>query len=254
MSAPKSWVLLRGLGRESGHWGPFAESFKAAFPDRRIELLDLPGLGESLKEPVPFTMNGIVNALDGKLKADGPVGVFGLSFGGMVGLTWAARHPDRVSPLVLLNSSAKDSTPWYDRLQGGAINTFRDIFALKSEREREEKILKLVSRTADHQKEVLQLWVKIAKTRSPSRATFLRQLWAASRFKLPEFKPTTPKILCLAGMGDLMVDPECSKILSDALKADVRFHPWGGHELTLDDPTWVLKNVRDWVETPGRKS
>ena len=253
MGEPQSWVLLRGLGREARHWGPFIDRFKAAFPERSLELLDLPGAGEAHSEAVPMSMEGMAEYMNRKLKCSGPVGVVGLSFGGMVALEWAARYPLRVSHVVLVNSSAKDETPWHHRLQGGAVKVLSQVFALKSEREREEKILRLVSRTADQQNEVLQLWVRIAKERSFSRATFLRHLWVANRFKLPSFKMARPKILCLAGMGDAMVDPSCSQKLSVALNADVHFHPWAGHELTLDDPTWVLTHIQEWVEaTPLR--
>ncbi len=254
MTEPKTWVLLRGLGREARHWGPFTEQFKAAFREREIHLLDLPGVGDAAKDSVPLSTQGIAEYLNNKLNSKGPVGVFGLSFGGMVALEWAAKYPSSISHLVLVNSSVKDETPWHHRLQGGAVRTLSEVFALKSEREREEKILRLVSRTADRQNEVLQLWIKIAKERSVSRSTFLRYLWAANRFSLPRFKKVRPKILCLAGMGDSIVDPSCSKKLGEALKAEVHFHPWGGHELTLDDPTWVLSHVQEWIDTPSLKS
>ncbi|KGF78004.1 hydrolase, partial [Massilia sp. JS1662] len=40
-----SWVLMRGLTRESGHWGTFMGKLQARFPDDRIVALDLPGNG-----------------------------------------------------------------------------------------------------------------------------------------------------------------------------------------------------------------
>ncbi|WP_193759527.1 hypothetical protein [Aromatoleum aromaticum] len=32
----KTWVFLRGLTRESGHWGGFLETFACIVPDSRI--------------------------------------------------------------------------------------------------------------------------------------------------------------------------------------------------------------------------
>ena len=54
----KTWVLLRGLTREAGHWGGFgatlARALAAGAPDGRpprIVALDLPGHGESAWSP-----------------------------------------------------------------------------------------------------------------------------------------------------------------------------------------------------------
>ena len=42
---PGTWVLLRGLMRDSRHWGGFPQQFQARFPDARIETVDFPGNG-----------------------------------------------------------------------------------------------------------------------------------------------------------------------------------------------------------------
>jgi hypothetical protein len=39
-------VLIRGLAREAGHWGDFAERFRAVEPDAQVIAVDLPGAGE----------------------------------------------------------------------------------------------------------------------------------------------------------------------------------------------------------------
>lgn len=44
-----TWVLMRGLTRESGHWGRFVGLLQDRFPAARIVALDLPGNGR-LKE------------------------------------------------------------------------------------------------------------------------------------------------------------------------------------------------------------
>ena len=43
---PATWVLLRGLTREAGHWGQFVHDFKLAHPNARVITLDLHGNGE----------------------------------------------------------------------------------------------------------------------------------------------------------------------------------------------------------------
>ena len=76
--------------------------------DHRVILVDPPGFGESQKLTAPFTFEDcarcIVDILDG-------LGVprthfVGNSWGGMIGGTFAATHPDRVGGAVLMNCTA----------------------------------------------------------------------------------------------------------------------------------------------------
>ena len=55
----QNWLLLRGLARESAHWGDFIPQLQAAFPDATITLLDLPGTGRFYKEVSPRTIKTI---------------------------------------------------------------------------------------------------------------------------------------------------------------------------------------------------
>ena len=74
-----------------------------------------------------------------------------------------------------------------------------------------------------------------------SRSTFARQLLAANRSRAPERLDVPVVILCAD--QDRLVDPSCSKRLAARLKADLRVHPWAGHDIATDDPDWLLQTV-----------
>ena len=57
----KHWILLRGLARESKHWGAFIPKLQAMFPDAKITLLDLPGTGCLYQETSPNTIAQITH-------------------------------------------------------------------------------------------------------------------------------------------------------------------------------------------------
>jgi 3-oxoadipate enol-lactonase len=63
---------------------------------------DLPGYGES-RGAVPSTMEGLADLVFGFLQTAGfgPLHLHGTSFGAMIGLTLAARHPEAIDKLVL---------------------------------------------------------------------------------------------------------------------------------------------------------
>jgi 3-oxoadipate enol-lactonase len=86
-------------------WSAQAEHFAAR---HRVVLIDPPGHGESQALTGPFTFEEcarcIVDVLDG-LGIDRAHFV-GNSWGGMIGGTFAATHPDRVGKAVLMNCTA----------------------------------------------------------------------------------------------------------------------------------------------------
>lgn len=53
------WLLLRGLTRESAHWGEFIPKLQAAFPDVQIHTLDLPGTGADYQGSSPASIKAI---------------------------------------------------------------------------------------------------------------------------------------------------------------------------------------------------
>ncbi len=91
-------------------------------PDHRVILVDSPGHGESQRLTAPFTFEEctqcIVDVLDG-------LGIerthfVGNSWGGMIGGTFAATHPDRVGRAVLMNATASPAGT-RQKLEYGAL-------------------------------------------------------------------------------------------------------------------------------------
>jgi pimeloyl-ACP methyl ester carboxylesterase len=95
----KNWILLRGLARESAHWGAFVPLLQSTFPDAQVTLLDLPGTGCFYRETSPNTIKAITgrvrrHALD-KGFIQQPATILALSLGAMVALGVDAQLPGR---------------------------------------------------------------------------------------------------------------------------------------------------------------
>ncbi|MCT7653649.1 hypothetical protein MBH78_00190 [Oceanimonas sp. NS1] len=81
-----------------------------------------------------------------------------------------------------------------------------------------------------------------------AHANAVRQLAAASRYRMTAMPPgLVPLILC--GRGDRLVDPRCSHALAQHWHTQAREHPWAGHDLSHDDPDWLLDELADYVNT-----
>jgi len=241
-----TWVLLRGLTREAGHWGGFVDELGARLPGARIACIDLPGSGAHHRLPSPSRIGPMVDAVRRELAACGlppPYHLLALSLGGMVALDWAACHADELAAVVLVNTSLAGLSPVHHRLRPGAWPALVRLLAGGGGAlEREATILRLTSARPHEHAGVPGAWAAIRAARPVSPANALRQLLAAARYRAPRQKPPVP-LLLLCGAGDRLVDPRCSRALARRWAADLAVHPHAGHDLPLDDGPWVAEQV-----------
>ena len=94
------WIFLRGLTRESRHWGHFAPQFEAALPGSRVIALDLPGNGRLHRQRSPTRVQDMVEHCRAQLRArhiEPPYRLLAMSLGAMVAVAWASKHPHEVA-------------------------------------------------------------------------------------------------------------------------------------------------------------
>jgi len=248
-----AWVLLRGLTREARHWGHFPAVLEAAFPATPIATPDLPGAGRHYGQASPASVAGLLAGVREELRAAGPpppYRLLGLSLGGMVALEWAARHPQEIAGCVLINTSLRPLSPFFQRLRPRHYPTLLRAAFWADSQAREALILSLTSRLAPDRPALVQAWSAWRRECPVSAGNALRQLAAAARYRLPPGPPRTP-MLVLAAARDALVDPACSARLAQAWGLPLAVHPEAGHDLPLDDPEWVAKRVRAWLTDSG---
>ena len=51
---PKKWIFLRGLARETRHWGDFPKLFEESFPETEVNVLEIPGVGKKFDQDAPL--------------------------------------------------------------------------------------------------------------------------------------------------------------------------------------------------------
>lgn len=246
----RTWVLLRGLTREARHWGGFADVLQRVMPEARVVVLDLPGCGVRRDRRSPARIEAIVRCLREDLRPSAglqPLHLLGLSLGAMVAVEWMTRYPKEVSACVLVNASLRAFSPFYKRLSPRNYPLLARL-ALPglSGRERESAILALTSNRGDPGGEIVRTWTGYRRDCPVSRSDAFRQLVAAARYGGGRSAPPVPTLV-LAGEGDRLVDPDCSRTLALKWKAELQVHPTAGHDLPLDDGEWVATRIRDWL-------
>jgi len=252
-----TWVLLRGLARDSRHWGSFVSALEIAHGgDARVIALDLPGNGALHAQRSPANVAAMVQAYRSQLLArreSGPFHLLGLSLGSMVAIAWAQVHPDEVLSLVAVNGSARNlGWPW-ERLRLRAWPALaRAAWPGTPGARREHLVLSVCSNQATPHPAADE-WANLAMAAHTRPVNALRQLASASRFRVSEAAPSVP-MLVLVSAGDRLVSPECSLRLAKRWQLPLAIHQHAGHELALDAPQWLALRCARWADglTPRR--
>lgn len=235
------WLLLRGLARETGHWGNFIDALAVARPDDHFHTLDLPGVGSQCHETSPATIPGIRRHVQSRSSfLQEPFLLVGLSMGGMVALDWASEDSSAIAGVVAINSSCAWNPPW-QRLQANHWPDVLKLLGTADTSRREARILDLTSNRS-HPGALLQYWQRLQAQHPVSRNNALRQLVAASRYRPPRRKPPVP-LLVLGSKADRLVSHHCSATLAQRWQCPLQTHSWAGHDLALDDPDWLVDRL-----------
>jgi pimeloyl-ACP methyl ester carboxylesterase len=245
-----TWIVLRGLMRESRHWGRFPDAFRAALPEAELHLLDLPGNGRLRL----LRSHATIAALAASCRAEAaaralapPYRVLALSLGAMVAGEWARAYPREIAGAVLVSASMRPFSPFYRRLLPCHYPALLRLASVRSDPALLERwILDATANDPRARDAVFDEWVRLQRDCPVSTANALRQLLAAARYRASPQPPPVP-LLLICGDGDRLVDPRCSLDLSAAWRVPLARHPRAGHDVALDAPFWLAEQVRAWL-------
>ena len=258
-NAPALFILIRGLGRESKHWGDFPARLQDKIPASIVKCIDLPGTGENLAMRSPMHMRELSEFARSEtefFKRKMNLGhietyVLAPSLGGMVATDWMINYPKDLAGIILINTSFASWSSFWHRLQPQALQSILKIVLKdKDAYARESHVVKMVSNDKEKFLAHAEAWSKTFAARPIQLNTILRQLMAAHGFAPPKVKIETPALL-LSSIEDHMVSPKCSEMIQRVWDCAHFVHPWAGHDIPLDDPAWVVEKTCDWYQGLG---
>jgi len=236
-------VLIRGIFRGKHHWGSFTEKLQAAFPHRNISAVDIPGCGDLSSEISPCSIDAMVESIRDQLPFKGKVDIISLSLGGMIALKWAEMYPTEVGNVVCINTSAKNFSPFYQRLR--PKNYLKILSALwASPFQRESLIYSMVS-NKKMDLDVVTHWTLINRLHPIKRVNFVRQLFAALRFNAN--KPDC-RLLFISSIQDTLVSSQASQAMAFRWQVPLVNNKLDGHDIPLDNPEWLCEQLLSWLE------
>lgn len=242
--------LLRGLGRESAHWGHrFRQTLRQQMPQARIHLLDLPGAGQWYDQPVPMSIEQMAHFMHAHhpdtLK--GPKILLATSLAGMVAVEWTAQYPDDFDQLVLVSASLRGICTSDERVKVPAKAKFVDIFLTFNLIKREQKFIDINSNYHTDSDSLLKAWINIQEKHPVGRFKMMQQTLAAMRYR-STVAPTLPTLV-VGSYGDQIVASTCACKVRAYVGGELRMHPFAGHGIPLDEPAWLAEELVYWLNT-----
>jgi pimeloyl-ACP methyl ester carboxylesterase len=252
------WILLRGLTRETRHWGAFEATMRAhriIGEDERVTFIDLPGNGDEHARIAPLSVHALTDFVRTRALSLGvsmPCRVLAMSLGAMVATAWAQQYPDEIERLVLINTSMRPFARTYERLRPSAWRMLMRIVANWNDAHRCEQLIhRLTCHRTDTFDADLAQWAAFRRTHGASAANAWRQLLAAARFRACSTPPRCPTLL-LSSAQDELVNPVCSARIAQKWGAAHVVHAWAGHDLPHDDAGWTCDAITTWLEQNNR--
>jgi len=241
------WIFLRGLTRESRHWGDLPAMWAARGLGQPI-LIDLPGNGSARGAAVPADVRGMMEAVRASARhADAalPCRILAMSLGAMVATDWAQTYPAEVAGLVLVNTSMRPFSTMAQRLRPQNWVALLGMASHWHDRPRcERTVHRLTCERMDTREADLAAWVAIGQSAPVTRAAALRQLLAAARYRARGSAPACATLI-VSSDADRLVNPVCSARIAAAWRTQNVQHPWAGHDLPHDDGAWLCGKVAE---------
>lgn len=249
---PKNWLLLRGLAREERHWGEFPKMLEEQIPETKVHFLELPGVGkkshiEAFSQIKEYTNQLREEWLELQQSNSGSWGILAISMGGMIGMDWCHRFPHDLNTLVLVNSSAGNLSAPHHRFSPTAMGTVLKLFFREDYEERERAILNLTTNILKVDDSIVKRYASYSSDTPIRRSSFIKQMVAASRFKIP--KELHQNLLVLAARKDRLASYKCSMAIAKHFHKKLHLHDNAGHDLPMDDPQWVIDHIKKFLDS-----
>ncbi|WP_407555850.1 alpha/beta fold hydrolase [Streptomyces sp. Pv4-95] len=242
-------LCLHGIGSSSAAFAPQLDALSAHM---RVMAWDAPGYGRSADPARPPGLDGYADTAAALIRRHGgPAHVLGVSWGGVIALRLAARHPDLVAGLIVADSSAgsgtdPDKAAAMRRRAADLASRGPDAFAraraprLVSDRAPQDLVHRVTATMAD-------------AVRLPGYA------WAAESMAATDLRPQLPTVtaptLVLCGDRDHVTGVEASQLIAGALPTAVFVIVAGaGHLANQERPAafnaWVHSHLRITARIP----
>ena len=246
-SKPDAATVVFGHGILFSGW-MFAHQVEALEDEYRCVTIDWRSQGKSPAARDGHDMDTLTLDLVALLDELGldTVHYVGLSMGGYVGMRFAARYPDRVRSLVLLDTDAGPEDPEVRPKYRMLANIYRLTGPGPIRKQIEPIMFGPTFREHSHGKTVIEQW--LGQLKKNSKAGMRRAVLGITE-RLPvadEIGSIRARTLVAVGADDVATVPAKSEAIAEGIDgAKLEIVPDAGHSSTIEQPEAMTRLIRD---------
>ena len=211
-------LLIMGLGADISRWHNIIPVLSKEYA---VIAFDNRGVGMTDKPDIPYTMEMMADDTAGLLDSLGIASAhtFGISLGGMIGINYTLRHPDKIRSLIL-GCTRCGGTQSIEDTTGGRDALNPELIEVLSVEERARALLPFLwsKEFIENNPETVEEHIAIAKEHPIDPSGYRHQMEAAGTHdtydRLPEIKLPT---LVIAGTADRLIPFENSQIIASRI-------------------------------------
>ncbi len=229
-------VLLHGFPLDLSMWDAQRETLGSMY---RVITPDLRGHGRSAAPdgiyPIDDMADDVVETLD-SLRIAEPVVLGGLSMGGYVALSIAARYPKRLRGLILMNTHASSDSPDAARLRKGQASEVEETGSVQP------VVAAMMPRlfsplTQTRRPELVAKIREVMENTSPRAVAGALRGLAARPDRTPDLARISLPTLVMSGSDDVLIPPDVTRAMAAAMpNAEMVIIPESGHLSPLENP------------------
>ena len=240
-------LMLHGFGANRDNWLRFARHFK----DYRVIALDLPGFGESSKPDINYDVASQTERLHAFAKTLGltRLHLIGNSMGGHIVALYAARHPEQVLSVALLDNAGVTSprkSEMFTMIERGEPNPL-----VVRQAEDFDKLMSFVFVTPPPLPNSLK---RHFAEQSMANQAIYDKIFTQLRERYVPLEPELPKIqvptLLMWGEQDRVLDVSSIEVMKPLLKQpSVVIMPDCGHAPMIERPEETARHYQAFLES-----
>ncbi len=242
-------VMIHGFGANRDNWLRFARHFTERY---HVIALDLPGFGESSKADANYDVGSQTERLQAFLKALNieKAHLIGNSMGGHIAALYAARHPEQVLTLALLDNAGVTSpkkSEMFERIERGEPNPL-----VVRKAEDFDKLMNFVFVSPPPLPDSLK---RHFAEQSMANQEHYDRIFVQLRERYIPLEPELPKIsaptLLLWGEQDRVLDVSSIEVMKPLLqKSSVVIMKDCGHAPMIERPEETAAHYQTFIDEP----
>ena len=240
-------LMIHGFGANRDNWLRFARHFK----DYRVIALDLPGFGESSKPDIDYDVASQTERVHAFAKTLGltRLHLIGNSMGGHIAALYAARHPEQVLSVALLDNAGVTSprkSEMFAMIERGEPNPL-----VVRRAEDFDALMRFVFVNPPPLPESLK---RHFAEQSMANQTIYDKIFRQLRERYVPLEPELPKIqvptLLLWGEQDRVLDVSSIEVMKPLLKQpSVVIMPDCGHAPMIERPEETARHYQAFLDS-----